>query len=286
VIRKHINPFDESVSLGALTLSPSARRLGLRVGRGGVLACPALCDPETERITPLVPDDAARAAWLAAIVKTARGIVAKELDARGGTKVPKVARSVLLPMPSELAECPQPALRLRRLARIARAVCDRPSDAAPPPVGMSALLDEARLFSDYLSGDYSAALVDLSKLEDRADGSDAARRLLGLRAQIELAAGERETARATLGYVQRSRVSPSHVVEETPSRPVLSAVPDPLESWLTMLSAEVDKRPGPKTGEPPTPHLGPSDPDFPQIPNGIELLLPPRTGPTPRVGPG
>lgn len=260
IIRKRFNPFDELVPLGSLAFSPTIRRLALRVGAAGALGGPALCDPETEKLIPLAPDAAARAHWLTAIVGTARQIMA-EIPAQAEPNGPKIERPTLLPSAAELAENAPAASRLRRLGRIGRGLCDPAAGLPAPAEPYASVLDEGRLFCSYLSGDYAAALTALDTLESKSASPDVKRRLLGLRAQIGLALGERDEARAMLDYLKAGRRGPTHRFEETAGKPVLSAIADPMEGWLALLSRQVEKRGVGNPDEAPVPPMGPNDPD-------------------------
>ena len=163
---KRFHPIDTAFQVGALAVSPDGKTLAMRVGGPGYLAPPAVCDLATERLTPLVPDDSARVEWISTFVTAARDLLETVLPAATVDGVP-VERATLLPIPGEFASAPQVGSRLRRLGRLARPLCDRPADAAPAPPALQALLDEARLFFDYLREDYHAALDSLERLEAR-----------------------------------------------------------------------------------------------------------------------
>ena len=190
----------------------------MRVGGPGYLAPPAVCDLATERLTPLVPDDSARVEWISTFVTAARDLLETVLPPAIVDGVP-VERATLLPIPGELASAPQVGSRLRRLGRLARPLCDRPAGAAPAPPALQALLDEARLFFDYLREDYPAALASLERLEARTSSPDERLRLLSLRAQIFLGQGATDRAGETIAFLQTvPRASPRRL-EMTPAGP-------------------------------------------------------------------
>ena len=91
-----------------------------------------MCDLETEKLTPLVPDDNARLEWLATTISTVRTLVLSQVP---GPVVDNetAERPTLLPAPGEIPLPQEINLRCGRLARIGRSLCDRPSDAPADP---------------------------------------------------------------------------------------------------------------------------------------------------------
>ena len=147
----------------ALARRPDPRRPG-RAGRPA--PAPALCDLESPdlRSRLIAPDDASRIEWIATLVGSARAILAALPTASTDPKVPSTSRldrPTLLPVLGEFEPNSEPGLRLRRIGRLGRPLCDRPADAPPPTPEVAALLDEARLFFDYLRENYAAALASL-----------------------------------------------------------------------------------------------------------------------------
>jgi|SRR5579864_1457946 len=229
--RKPFNPFDVTVPMGALAVSPKGKWLALRVGPLDAASPPALCDPDTEKLVPLVPDDATRLEWLATIVSTAKGILRLQFPGpvvEGQT----IERATLLPEPGEIASQQQAYFRLRRLARIGRPLCDRPAADSESQT----ILDEAKLFFDYLGQDYSAALSSLEAVERRTTHPDRRLRLLSLRAQIYLGRGDAERAGATVAYLRSVQSRPPLRYELTAAGPSLSEAAAPARLWPDFLA--------------------------------------------------
>jgi len=102
---------------------------------------------------------------------------------------------------------------------------------------LQALLEEARLFFDYLREDYRAALVSLARLEARTSSPDERLRLLSLRAQIFLGQGAADRAGETIAFlVTVPRVSSTRL-EITPAGPSLTDKDDPRRGWPSYLSS-------------------------------------------------
>jgi hypothetical protein len=233
-VYKRINPVDEGIALTAVSVTAAGRRLAVRVGGAAVTSPPAFLDPQTERVTPLVPDAATRALWLSALVSAARATL-ETMPARPGPGGNELQRVSLLPAPSELSDTSNGAGRLRRLARIGRSLVDLPSrvDAAP------ATGAEASLFFAYLAGDYSAARAALDALESAPGHVDRAGLLLALRVQVDLGLGQVDSARATLDYLRGRKPGALQRVEETAAGPALVDLEDPCASWADFLAEQV-----------------------------------------------
>jgi hypothetical protein len=274
--RKNFNPVEGGglVPLGALAVMPAGTMLAMRVGPAGAPSPVALCEPERERLIPLVPDDAARAEWLGVLIGAARDLL-RDPDQcpRAMLDGTAIDRATLLPAPGEVAPDTPLAIRLRHLARVGRPLCDRPSDAPPADEALRALLDEARLFFDYLSEDYASALSSLEAFEPRATGPDPRWRLMGLRAQIYLGLKDSERARGALAYLRAARPEPARRIEQTPAGPVLTPA-DPADAWPEFLAhwSEELKRGLPSDALTSNP-LGHRNPDAPEAPL-IELPAP------------
>lgn len=246
-VRSTFHPVDESVPIGALALPgnasgvvPLAFRAG---GDGGLNAVVGLCDPVTQKVTPFVPDDAARLEWIALLADTARALLAEHpaLTADGMA----IERATILPGPAELQANGQNLPRIQHLARVGRPLCDRPANVPPATPQVQARLDQARLFFDYLLLDeerpresYRAALADLEAVEASATNPDQRLRLLCLRAQIDLGLGERDRARSTLEYVREAIRHDATELEPTATGYRHIGKPRPLTAWLGMLRAD------------------------------------------------
>lgn len=240
---KPIIPVDLSVPVGALAASPAGGTLSLRVGPLGVLSPPALCEPvaglSPDKFTPIVPDDAARAEWLAVMVRSAVDLLRASLP-YGELDGTAVERPTLLPIPGEFPHDHTILPRLRRLARLGRPLCERPTDAAPAEPAMQRLLDEARLFFAFLGEDYQAALAALESYESAANGPDQSLRLLSLRAQIYLGMKDFDRAGGAIAYLRSLNASPVRRIEETPSGSLLSEIEDPRAAWSAYLAKRAE----------------------------------------------
>ena len=236
---RRFHPIDTAIQIGALALSPDGKTLAMRVGGAGYLAPPAVCDLATERLTPLVPDDSARVEWISTFVTAARDLLETALPPATVDGNP-VERATLLPIPGELESDTQVGPRLRKLGRLARPLCDRPTDAPPAPPALQALLDEARLFFDYLREDYRAALDSLERLEARTSSPDERLRLLSLRAQIFLGQGAADRAGETIAFLETVPHVAAAGMEITPAGPLLTDEDGPRRRWPSYLSSRSD----------------------------------------------
>jgi hypothetical protein len=103
------------------------------------------------------------------------------------------------------------------------------------------MLDEARLFFDYLSGEYSAALASLETLESRTTKPADRLRILSMRAQIALGQGKRERADETIAYLQAIEGKVPLRYEDTPAGPSLIEEPTPGQGWPKYLASRAKK---------------------------------------------
>ncbi len=235
-VLRRFHPIDCAVRIGGLAISPSDRTLALRVGNPGSWAPPGLVNLASEQLTftAIVPDDSARVEWLVTFLDAARRVLQGALPEARVRGAP-VERATLLPIPGELTSN-EVILRLGRLGRLGRPLCDRPNDAAPADPALQALLDEARLFFDYLRQDYDAALASLEALNAKTTDPDQRLRLLSVRAQIDLAQGRGDQAKDTIDYLGSLRQGPSFRIEETPTGPALTAESDRKQAWPLYLA--------------------------------------------------
>ncbi|MGE5755152.1 MAG: biopolymer transporter Tol, partial [Planctomycetaceae bacterium] len=261
---KRFHPIDHSIRIGALAVDPNGRLLALRVGPPGDPSPPALCDLTTDRVVPLVPDDAARVEWLTTLIGAARELLRFGLPAAsiaGRT----VDRAALLPIPGEFPATHEVSSRLRRLGRLGRPICDRTAEAPPADPSLSALLDEAKLFFDYLREDYAAAYEDLDALEARAVTPDQRLRLLSVRAQVFLGLGRTDRAAQTIAFLNETAPSSRRRLEMTPAGPAMSAEPASGEGWpsyLAQQAGELEKAKGASSRpDEPLGHRDPGAPD-------------------------
>jgi WD40-like Beta Propeller Repeat len=244
-VYKKFSLMDFTAPMGSLSLSPDRRTLAARIGSIDRLAAPALCDLESPdlRTWLIAPDDESRVEWIATLVGAARTILAglptPSTDPKDPS-APRVERPTLLPVLGEFEASSEPTYRLRRIGRMGRPLCDRPAEAAPPSPELAAILDEARLFFDYLREDYSAALGSLEALEERSETPDRRFRLLGVRAQIFLAQGKLDRAGQTIAYLLEQDPKPSLRLEATGAGYALTAEPLPGRGWPTYLGLKAE----------------------------------------------
>lgn len=260
-IYKRFAPFDFTTPLGAIAIGPSGKRMALRIGPPDAAAPPGLYDLGSEQFWPVVPDDDARLEWLAttlcATARIIRAIPAPMMDGH------EVERATLLPEPGELARQEQDGFRLRSLAKTGRALCDRPADAPPADAELQAVLDECRLFFDYLLKDYAGALAALDAVERRAAGPDQRLRLLGLRAQIFI--GQRDFTRAWPAVTYLRSVEPRIALQldDAIERPGLSELSRSGRRWSDFLARRADSAKPAEENEP-------ADPNAPRAGLGLE----------------
>lgn len=251
-IQKRFYPLGIPLSVGPLALSASGERLALRLGPPELLSPPAWLDPQDEVLTPIAADDASRALWLQILVTSARKAIDEhEATSRAaGMSAPGAVRPTLLPTSAQLNGNSELGVRLRRIGRIGRPICDRPVDAPAPTPELEELLTESRAFFDYLRGDYAATLESIKQLEARTESADQRLRLLGLRAQVRLAQGDVEHAEPTIEYIRSNHPARSTRVERTLSGLVLTVEPEASRAWPDHLAAELDRvRQGRDAGE-------------------------------------
>ena len=245
---KRFHPIDHSLRVGSLAISPDGRSLAMRFGRPSRLTMPAIQDihdATSDQISLVIPDEAARMAWLAVLNRTARALLVSTLPpalAEGGM----ARRPTLLPLPGEFP-AEHPLLnRLARIGRIGSAACDRPhvqtsteSDAKDLRLGAT---PEDRLFFNYLRGDYAAASLDFASVEPRVNTPEERLSLLSLHAQILYSRGDTWRAQAMADYLVSAEGRPIYRVDDTPMGPVLTKETAPGQSWARYLSARVNTK--------------------------------------------
>ena len=226
VTHKKFNPLDSTIRVGSLALAPTGGTLAFRAGPQGHLSPPAVYDLAANTVTPIVPDDAARVEWITTLIGAARPLLRGSLPpAMVAGRV--VERPTLLPIPGEFASNQELTLRLRRLGRIGRSLCDRPADAPSASPALEALLDEARLFFDVLREDYPSALASLEAFEARVTDPEQRLRLLSVRAQIFLGQGQFGRASETIAFLQSIPQGEPRRVEMTPAGMRMTSDDDP-----------------------------------------------------------
>jgi hypothetical protein len=300
-IHKRDNPFDFSIPAGALAVSPGDRYLGFRSGGAACEGLPAVMELADDRYQPtaLVPDDDARIQWVMTLAGAARRLLLAGLPAPqiGGARSgapkaePDIERPTILPLPGEIPSNNDIAFRLGKLGHLGRPLCERPAESAPAEPGVRALLDEARLFFDYLRRDFDAALAALDALEARATDPDVRLRLLSVRAQIYLLQGRGEQARETIAYLRDHDRKGVERVEETPWGIDLKPLRDPRRGWPSYLSERAEaylkaiRKPGVEDEEGHNP-FGNRNPDAPDAAFFEAPIVPRRPPIFPFVPPG
>lgn len=269
---------DHSAPMGSLSLAPDGKTLAARSGPVGRLSYPALCDLESEGLKSrlIAPDDGARVEWIVTLVGSARSILA-DLPAPtfvpSAVPSPRVERPTLLPILGEFEPNSEAISRLRRIGKLGRPLCDRPSGSPAPGPDLALLLDEARLFFDYLGEDYPAALVSLEALEARTESPDRRLRLLSVRAQILLAQGHLDRASRTIAYLRAAERKPGRRLEWTGAG--YSSIPEPPadRGWPDYLATRADLIRSMLNDEGPAHH---PNPDAPRPGFGLDAKPKPR----------
>ncbi|WP_435006023.1 biopolymer transporter Tol [Tundrisphaera lichenicola] len=264
-VYKKFSLLDHGVPMGSLSLSPDGRILAARVGPIDRLSAPALCDLESPdlRSRLIAPDDESRVEWIATLVQAARLILANLPPASLEPSNPsarRIERPTLLPVLGEFEGNSEPTFRLRRIGRMGRPLCNRPEDAPAASAELREILDEARLFFDYLQEDYSAALKSLEALEGQAATPERRFRLLGVRAQIYLAQGRVEQAGRTIAYLKDRERKPSLRIEATGAGYALSPELDSFQGWPEYLETRALVIRAILHDEPLEPHFNPDAP--------------------------
>lgn len=222
------HPLDSSLSIRSISHSPKDHLLAVRLGSSpGVIG---LWDYSKGSIAPFVPDDEARIAWLSLLVNTSRKLLGACLPPVGVLGKP-VARPTLLPIPGELPANHEMVFRLKRLARVARPLCDRRPDSAPGGLRLQRFLLEARLHFDVLVEDFSAALITLERLEAEELTPPQRLALLGVRAQIMLGLSDWDRAKEPIDYLLREDARAVSRYEVTPGGVTLTLEPKPSQGW-------------------------------------------------------
>ena len=217
-IYKRFSLLDYSAPMGSLSVSPDGRTLAARIGPVDRIGAPALCDLDSPDLKArlIAPDDSSRIEWVSTLVASARSILASLPTASPDPQSPsssRLDRPSLLPILGEFEANSEVTIRLRRIGKMGRPLCDRPANAPPPEPAVAILLDEARLFFDYLAENYSAALGSLETLEGSVDSPDRRRRLLSVRAQIFIAQGKVDRAERTISFLRGLERKPASRIE-------------------------------------------------------------------------
>jgi WD40 repeat protein len=265
--RKRFHPLDQGQRIESIAVSPDGQMVAARIASPVGLMSPVTYDCETEQTRLLVPDFDSRRDWIGTLAGAAGALLKASLPpAMADGQV--AARPTLLPLPGELPPQEPAVIRVNRLARFGATHCMLPTQRLasgdPEPVNPSET--EARLFFNYLRGDYLAAATDLEDLEATFDSPHDRLSLLAVRAQILWARGERPEALAVIAYLLSSGESNRQLVEETPFGLVFSPYISPTQAWAHYLSA--------RAGEALKSNAGPArdpigDPVDPHQPDGL-----------------
>ncbi len=281
---KRYNPLQEMVPIGSLAISPSPtrRELALRFVIEGQFSPPALSDPRHDiALRLLTPDDDARIAWLEALLVATTheldGSLSRPPEASSGGPALRPTR---LPAPGELEESHPTLARLRRLAGYGRLLGDELAGSHVLTANQRVLLDETRLvfanfpiLTDDPAADYAPALAALDAFQRHADSPDERLRLLGLRAQIQMARLEFPRAEAILAHLREANAHAGRRIEETARGPVLEPT-NVSGGWPQILSSRLDDlKQGRST---PVLLIGPGfgNPDAPQPGLGLDPIVP------------
>lgn len=222
------HPLDSSLSIRSISHSPKAHLLAVRLG--SALGVVGLWDYSKGSIAPFVPDDDARIAWLSLLVNTSRELLGACLPPVAVLGKP-VARPTLLPIPGELPSNHEMVFRLKRLARVARPLCDREPESAPPDPRLQRFLLEARLYFEILVEDFSAALLTLERFEAENLKPQERLALLCVRAQIMLGLSDWDRAKEPIDYLLREDIRVVSRYEVTPGGVTLTLEPQPSQGW-------------------------------------------------------
>ncbi len=184
-------------------------------------------------------------------------------------------RPTLLPLPNEVPPLGNLGIRLNRIASFGSSLCAAPpvlgkarhaslgpqppfmtpERADPPereptgPRAAESIDAEARLFFDYLRGDFPAASLDLDAVDRLIDSPAERLALLSLRAQILWSKGDHADALATIAYLVSSEGRCDRRIEDTPLGPVITQELSPRQAWARYLATKAEHAAG-LAGEP------------------------------------
>ena len=187
-----------------------------------------------------MPDDAARAEWIATLVATARTIVREQIAPPAAAGL-LVERPTLLPVPGELADNDPAAVRLRRPGTPGPPAL-RPAGRRPAPAARRCRPCWTRRGC---SSTTSAPIIrpPWSRWRRSRPGRRTrigTLKLLGVRAQIYLGLGDLERARATIAYLNAAQPRRAGRVEAVPDGLVWIPEPDPGAGWPAFLAERAE----------------------------------------------
>jgi hypothetical protein len=235
-VHKKDNPIDFTIRVSSFTVAPGGKTLSFRAGGPGFFPPPGLWDLPSGRFTPLIPDNSARLEWIGTLVAAARQLLRGGLPAVASEHGQLIERATSLPIPGEIPENHPTAGRLRRLGIYGKSLCEGLAEGSGVNPALREQVEEARLFFDYLRGDYDAALRSLESAEARSTSPDHRLRLVSLRAQIFVGKGQEERAERTIEFLQSLERQAPQRLEMTPGGPALATEDSPSRGWPDYLA--------------------------------------------------
>lgn len=233
-IQGRFHPVDSSLRIGAVSVSPDGQCAAVRFGDPLYLSHPALFHTDGEQTRLLVPDEAARRDWLRVLSTAAVRILKIGLPpfvVDGST----YERPNILPLPGELAALGNMGTRLAHLADLSESLLKARGDEHEGPPSEA----EARLFFNYLRGDFRTAAADLEALDRQTTDFDQRLSILSTRALLRWAQGDHDLARQMIGYLVSTTGTASQRIEDTPLGPVSTRFVSPAQAWASFLSTRV-----------------------------------------------
>ncbi|GIW88909.1 MAG: hypothetical protein KatS3mg108_3233 [Isosphaeraceae bacterium] len=237
---KRFHPLFDTSALHRLDLNPrpGPPLLAVRLGALARALPPALCRPDDESLIPLVPDADARLAWQRQLHQTLTALLSTLERPVPGDRSPPPQAPSRLPLPVQAAEQDSAWRRMRRIAQIGDSLlpADPPPPSLPDPQRLALLVD--RVLYPGLLGRTAEALQALDRLDPHVDDPDARLRLIGLRAQLTLTAGQSDRAQAILTYVDDETSRSGWLLLERPGQPPRAGDPYPgRPAWVDQLRA-------------------------------------------------
>ena len=139
-------------------------------------------------------------------------------------------------------------MMIPRLERIA----GHASSLWPPAPGQPEVHDlrsldtpelQARLFFDFLRGQFHDAAMDLDALDGHVESPADRLAFLSLRAQILWSEGQRDRARSIIDYLLRAEGTSTERIEDTPFGLVVTKEVSPAQAWTRYLSLQAAEEP-------------------------------------------
>ena len=225
-VQKRLNPFDESAHLGALAIAPGGGSIAMEIGVGGTWTPPVVCDPVTEALVCVAPDDATREEWLGLILETLWPVLRDALPAASLADESPVERPTILPAPGEFEPGDASASRIRRLSRL----------ALPLVRALRRPDDELRLVLSYFAEDYDTAQEALDTMLAEEGDTNRRGRLLAVKAQILLAKRDFDRVGPWIDHLRETGGRRTFTVEDDPTGPRLVPMKDARDGWPEFLA--------------------------------------------------